>query len=74
MTTAEDIAKGGPRYLIRQCDVARDLGVGARTVARWMDTGQFPFVVVAGRRMVTKELYQAWLFENTEPGTAPGSR
>jgi predicted DNA-binding transcriptional regulator AlpA len=68
-----EAAKGGsPRRLIRQCDIAKDLGVTPKTISRWMDRGHFPFVLIAGRRWATKELYEAWLLENTEPGVGPG--
>lgn len=70
---AEEAARGiSPRNLIRQCDVAKDLGVSRKTIGRWMNRGHFPFVLIAGRRWVTRELYEAWLIENTDPGVGPG--
>lgn len=71
MSEARDITVGRPREFIRQTDIAKDLGVDRSTICVWMDKGHFPYMLVAGKRRVTRELYNAWLLENTEPGTGP---
>ena len=66
-----EILRGSPRAFIRQSVIARDLGISPQTLAKWMNKGIFPYMRVAGKRRVTRELYEAWLLENTEPGVGP---
>lgn len=71
MTEAADRARGGPRRFVKQKVIADRLGVHRSTITRWMDAGEFPFLMVAGQRKITEELYEAWLVERSEPGNAP---
>ena len=57
----DEIAKAQPRQFIRQSIIAKALGVHRSTIGRWMDEGIFPYLAIAGKRRVTKELFEAWL-------------
>jgi predicted DNA-binding transcriptional regulator AlpA len=72
MEEAENPIRGGPRRFIRQSVIADDLGVHRSTIGRWMDEGNFPYLEIAGKRRVTRELYEAWILEHTHPGEGPG--
>ena len=72
MNEERDLMVGNPREFIRQSTIAEDLGVNRSTIGSWMDKGHFPYILVAGKRRVTRELYRAWILENTEPGVGPG--
>jgi len=63
--------RGSPRRFIRQKEIADELGINRCTIGTWMDKGIFPYILIAGRRRVTRELYEGWLLENTEPGVGP---
>jgi excisionase family DNA binding protein len=42
-------------------DVAQLFGVTRTTVYDWMNSGQLPYVIVGGRRRITREALQAFI-------------
>jgi excisionase family DNA binding protein len=71
MTEAANRARGGPRRFVKQTEIAERLGVTPVTINRWMKDGKMPCIVIAGRRKITEELFEAWLAERTDPGDPP---
>ncbi len=49
-------------------DVADELGVSLRTVARWVQTGELPALTLpGGRKRIRKADYTAWLEQRMTP-------
>ncbi len=59
-------------------DVARLFDVTRTTVYDWMNTGKLPYVIIGGRRRVTREALQAFIRpgesseQDTEENLVPG--